>query len=65
MKRGTPLKRSGFARRNAPERRTPLAKALPGVFRLPAAVATQAPAVNKRAPVRSEAYRRAVASCLV
>lgn len=61
MKRGAPLKRSGFARRNAPERRTPVAKAVPGVFRLPAAVATQALAIHKSAPVRSEAYRRAVA----
>lgn len=61
MKRGAPLKRSGFARRNAPERRTPLAKAVPGVFRLPAAVSSEVHSIPKNPPVRSEAYRRAVA----
>lgn len=61
------MKRSGFKsrvpRRPDPERVRSMPTLAPGAFRAPAPVAS-APAaqVDKSAPVRSEAYRRAVAS---
>lgn len=63
------MKRSGFKPRvpqreaRDPDRVRSTPTAIPGAFRAPAQVST-APAaqVNKDAPVRNEAYRRAVAS---
>lgn len=61
MKRGAPLKRSGFARRSLPERVASVVRVVPGAFRLPAAVTQDVHALRKTEPVRCEAYRRAVA----
>ena len=69
MNRGAPIKRTGFRSRaprreqRDPDRVRAMPTVTPGAFRAPAQVST-APAaqVNKADPVRSEAYRRAVAS---
>ena len=69
MNRSTPLKRTGFRPRaprreqRDPDRVRAMPTVTPGAFRAPQPVATTpAEPVNKDAPVRSEAYRRAVAS---
>ena len=69
MNRGAPLKRTGFRPRaprreqRDPDRVRATPTVTPGAFRVPGPVAS-APAarVEKSAPVRSEALRRAVAS---
>lgn len=69
MNRGAPLKRTGFRPRaprreqREPDRVRATPTVTPGAFRVPGPVAS-APAarVEKSAPVRSEALRRAVAS---
>ena len=68
MNRGAPLKRTGFRPRaprreqRDPDRVRATPTVTPGAFRVPGPAAS-APAarVEKSAPVRSEAYRRAVA----
>lgn len=69
MNRSTPLKRTGFRPRaprreqRDPDRVRAMPAVTPGAFRAPQPVATTpAEPVTKAAPVRSEAYRRAVAS---
>lgn len=69
MNRGAPLKRTGFRPRTPrreqrdPDRVRAMPTVTPGAFRAPQPVATTpAEPVTKDAPVRSEAYRRAVAS---
>lgn len=60
MKRGTPLKRTGFARKESAERALIVHKPL---TRAPNyAVCTVALPLPKEMPVRSEAYRRLVAA---
>lgn len=69
LNRSTPMKRTGFkgrapqAQNSDPDRVRSMPTVAPGAFRAPEPVAS-APAarVEKSAPVRSEAYRRAVAS---
>ena len=61
------MKHSGFKsrvpRRPDPERLRSMPSVVPGAFRAPEPVASEPAArVEKSAPVRSEAYRRAVAS---
>lgn len=69
MNRSAPIKRTGFRprapRREArdPDRVRTMPTVTPGAFRAPQPVAIEPAApVTKDAPVRSEAYRRAVAS---
>ena len=69
MNRSTPLKRTGFRPRaprreqRDPDRVRAMPTVTPGAFRAPQPVATTpAEPVNKDAPLRSERYRRAVAS---
>lgn len=69
LTRSAPMKRTGFKSRapqreaSDPDRVRTMPTVTPGAFRAPQPVAaTPAEPVTKDAPVRSEAYRRAVAS---